>query len=268
MSDNYMVKFGNLTNPSVNILKEIKTIKSLGFDFAEIGIEASEDMPEILMKQKNEIITLLQRFNAPAIAHTAWYIELGTIYSGVRDAWLHECKKAIDITYILGIKKINFHTHARGLFNKKAKKTLLDNYVESMRELVAYAKKYEIKVMIENGAEKGEIRLYPDIKFILKNVPEVGFHLDVGHAYINGGINTIEGYINKFGDRIEHIHMHDNHGKSDEHLPIGKGNINYKKVIKLLKQINYDKTITIEVFTSKNDAIKSMNKIKRMWNEI
>jgi sugar phosphate isomerase/epimerase len=222
-------------------------------------------MPEILMKNKRQILNLLKKFNAPPIAHTSWYIELGTIYSGVRDAWIKECKKEIDTTYVLGIKKINFHSHSRGLFNKKAKNVLLDTYVKSMKELVIYAKRYEIKVMIENAAEKGEIKLYPEISYIVKNVPELGFLLDVGHAHINGGMKVIEKYIRKFGDRIEHIHMHDNHGKSDEHLPIGKGKTNYKKVVRLLKKIGYDKTITFEVFTSKNDAKKSMNKIKRLW---
>ena len=32
-------KFGLLTNPSIDIVKEIRDIYDLGFDYAEIGIE-------------------------------------------------------------------------------------------------------------------------------------------------------------------------------------------------------------------------------------
>ena len=32
-------KFGILTNPSINVVKEIKTISKLGFDFVEICFE-------------------------------------------------------------------------------------------------------------------------------------------------------------------------------------------------------------------------------------
>ena len=35
-------KFGLLTNPSIDILKEITDIYDLGFDYAEIGIEVPE----------------------------------------------------------------------------------------------------------------------------------------------------------------------------------------------------------------------------------
>lgn len=47
-------KFGNLTNPSVDILQEIKTIADFGFDFVEIGIEGPLGKPEILLKKKKK----------------------------------------------------------------------------------------------------------------------------------------------------------------------------------------------------------------------
>jgi sugar phosphate isomerase/epimerase len=35
--------------------------------------------------------------------------------------------------------------------------------------------------------------------------------------------------------RIIHVHLHDNHGKKDEHLSLGKGNIDWKKVLRKLQ---------------------------------
>ncbi len=51
----------------------------------------------------------------------------------------------------------------------------------------------------------------------------------------------------------------------DEHLPIGEGFIDHKMAIKTLKDIDYDKRITLEVFTNSNDAKSSADKLKAMW---
>ena len=72
-------------------------------------------------------------------------------------------------------------------------------------------------------------------------------------------------YIKTFRDRIIHIHWHDNHGKQDEHLPIGEGFIDHQNAVKGLKEIGYDRTITLEVFTNNNDARLSADKLKTMW---
>ena len=64
------------------------------------------------------------------------------------------------------------------------------------------------------------------------------------------------------------MHLHDNHGKYDEHLPLGKGNLKIKKIIKTLKKY-YDGTITIEVFSkNRKHVLQSRNKLKRTWNRI
>jgi sugar phosphate isomerase/epimerase len=75
-------------------------------------------------------------------------------------------------------------------------------------------------------------------------------------------------YLEAFGDRLAHVHMHDNHGKEDEHLPLGKGNIDTHKVIRLLKEVNYDRTITFEVFSSHADAVRSMRFFSKQWSKV
>jgi hypothetical protein len=41
-------KFGLLTNPSIDIVKEIKDIYDLGFDYTEIGIEVPEGNRQVI----------------------------------------------------------------------------------------------------------------------------------------------------------------------------------------------------------------------------
>jgi len=78
-------------------------------------------------------------------------------------------------------------------------------------------------------------------------------------------MQAIIDYIRTFREKIVHIHWHDNNGVYDEHLPIGEGLIDHKRVVKELKNINYNRTITLEVFTGKQDAKDSANKLKELW---
>ena len=43
------------------------------------------------------------------------------------------------------------------------------------------------------------------------------------------------------------------------------GLIDHQKTLKALRSIDYDRTITLEVFTNSNDAKSSANKLKTMW---
>ena len=55
----------------------------------------------------------------------------------------------------------------------------------------------------------------------------VGLTFDIGHANTNSQIFEFLADLKK----VIHVHLHDNKGKSDEHLQLGKGNINWKEVI-------------------------------------
>jgi sugar phosphate isomerase/epimerase len=50
--------------------------------------------------------------------------------------------------------------------------------------------------------------------------------LDTGHAHFSSGL-TLETWIRLLGDRLAHLHIHDNCGKDDEHLPPGRGKIDF-----------------------------------------
>lgn len=262
-----MVKFGCLTNPTKNILDEIKSIKKHGFDFVEIGIEWPEGSVEKLLKNRKKIIELLKKNDMFAIAHTAWWMDFSSSYPYVRKAWIKEAKRKIDVAKKLGINQITFHTHSRAMthFYRRYTQEVMKNFISSMKELVRYANRKNVQIQVENAGEIGEIVDFKLIKYIADNLPEIKIHLDVGHAFLFGGMKNIKKFILTFKDRIVHLHFHDNHGKKDEHLPIGKGKINYKTIVRLLKKIDYDKTITFEVFTSRKDAKKSMEKIKKLW---
>lgn len=79
-------------------------------------------------------------------------------------------------------------------------------------------------LVLENVYEKN-----PDeILMILDRLdPEtVGFCLDTGHQSAFGNV-SFEEWIGKTGSYIRQIHLHDNRGDRDDHLPLGKGSIDF-----------------------------------------
>ena len=72
----HMPSYGLLTNPSNEILSEIRKICDLNFDYVEIAIEGPEGNPNVINKKKYKISKLLQNFNHKAIGHTAYWLDL------------------------------------------------------------------------------------------------------------------------------------------------------------------------------------------------
>jgi len=258
-------KFGSLTNPTKDIVKEIQRVRRQGFDFVEIGIEPPNGLPEILFKKRGKIKRLLKQFKYPPIGHTSWWVEFGSHHELVRVGWVREGKRMIDVAKVLGVEMINFHGMSFGMVMGKARKKSLDNFAKSMRELVRYGKRKGVKVMLENVPDN-KLGEFQNFKYLTDHVKGLGVHLDVAHAFISGGMKDVVKYIRTFKDRIWHIHIHDNHGKEDEHLGLGKGKMNFARIVKELKNIKYNKTITFEVFTSNKDMLRSRERLKRLWN--
>ena len=68
------------------------------------------------------------------------------------------------------------------------------------------------------------------------------FTLDMGHSRLSQG--TAEA-IQLLGDAIGHIHLSDNFGEKDDHLPLGDGNYDYADYVGFLK--NFEHVITLEI---------------------
>jgi sugar phosphate isomerase/epimerase len=73
--------------------------------------------------------------------------------------------------------------------------------------------------------------------------------LDIGHANHAG-----YGADEMIFDSIKHIHIHDNFGDDDAHLPLGEGSIKLNDIVNTLESKNYDGIYILEV--NDYDSIK------------
>jgi sugar phosphate isomerase/epimerase len=134
--------------------------------------------------------------------------------------------------------------------------------VESIQTLTETAKKNGVTIAVENLPEKYGflMKSASDFqRFYTDSGLETGIVLDFGHANLEG---QIEGFLTKLPSKIVHIHVSDNHGETDQHLGLGYGKIDYKKIAAELKQTGFAGTIVIE---SVDHVQETLQKLKELF---
>jgi sugar phosphate isomerase/epimerase len=132
--------------------------------------------------------------------------------------------------------------------------------LETIRTLLKIANNYNVKIAIENVPEP-----YP---FLTKNIEDfkkfyeeldvdIGLVFDVGHANLN---KQMDQFLTVFGDKIVHIHAHDNRGGIDEHLGVGQGSVDWKSFADGLKRINFDKIVIVESVEHVEESVQKLSK--------
>jgi len=251
------MKLGAMNNPEKDVIKEIRSIGEMGFDVFELAVEGPRAYPESLEEMKRDLLDALSSYDMDLVAHLPWFFEIGHPYESVREAYLKETEKVLEISVSLGAEKLGLHINVpKGRFPDKLK-----GNIDSLKKVKSQADDLGIAVCVENY-DLGTFDL-EDFSKILDS--GVDFLWDIGHA--NMGLANHEDIFSflKFKDRLIHVHAHDNDGKDDQHLPIGSGRIGWKAVIKELKKV-YDGTITLEIHSQDRDYLKiSREKFIELW---
>jgi sugar phosphate isomerase/epimerase len=82
--------------------------------------------------------------------------------------------------------------------------------------------------------------------------------LDVAHASLRG--ETLR-FLERFRGRIGHVHISDNRGRIDEHLPLGGGLIDWKGTVEAIKSSAFDGWVVIESFTGIDESLRLLKRL-------
>lgn len=254
------MKIGFPNNPRKNILGEIEWIGKNGFDFVDLFLEEDKASPEKIDIPRTK--ELLQKYRLDATGHTAWYLPIGSPIKSLRDAAASEAMRYFEVFGKLEVKNVTIHANwPPGMFSPEEG---IKWQLESLRNLTEEARNCSINLMyepIDTLRDTAE-----NLAKILKKIPDLYLTLDLGHANLFG--KSVEEFIRDFYKRLKHVHLSDNKGWEDLHLPMGVGNIDWKKTLKILKKY-YDGTITLEVFSRDKDyVLLSKEKLRKLWEKL
>lgn len=255
------MRYGAMNNPMINIVEEIDIIADLGFDFIDLTMEPEETYSANI--DVDRIRRALDRTKLDIVGHTAWYLPVASAYPELRELAIQELERCLKLFRDLGARKMNMHPYIKVPLHEEG--WIIAQNIEALSRLSDLASTMDMKIVVENMPAFSRVSQF---KPIMEAVPNAELLLDVGHANLDTPYNRSEELLANFGDRLGHVHMSDNRGGHDDmHLPLGVGNVNWLKVVRMLKNAGYDQTITLEVFGDDEDyLVMSRDKIRMLWN--
>jgi len=228
------------------------------------NVEIIDEGPHSLDEERiREIRKISRERDLEISVHSPFIdIDIASLSDQIRQTSLKRLKKSISLSGELDSPIWVFHSGLENRLSRFYSDLSWEMNLKSVRELLAFAKQRNVQITIENGLATSSFllssvedfdRFYNDLR-----EEELGLTLDVGHANINGQIFR---FIDRYAEKIVHIHLHDNHGDSDEHLGVGRGNIDWAEVIQALYEKNYRGALIIE---SEKDIEYSLEKIRSL----
>ena len=250
--------FGAMNFPIKPVMSELQTISELGFDYFELTMDPPLAHHTLIREQRTELLEALERYQMKIACHLPTFLGLADLTKSIRDASVKEMTDSLEVAAELGVLKAVLHpwyiTGLGALVADQAREYGL----ESMAIIVERADQLGVDLCLENMFPRARSLTEPkDFEPVFERFPSLKLTLDTGHAHIGsrGGRRNLE-FMEQFADRIGHVHVSDNFGKEDSHLPIGAGTADFRRIVKALKATGYDQTMTLEVFSRDKDFLK------------
>ncbi|MBN1549928.1 sugar phosphate isomerase/epimerase [bacterium] len=257
------MKIGMMNHPGSSLAEEIQFASNLGFDFLDLTLEPPEASLDRLNAE--DVRHLMVQNNLELVGHTAWYLPLDSPFESIRKSAVDIVLDQLNFFKKIGTTHVSIHmgfSYPHKFFKYTVKYSLWEKTIET---LLKKANDLEITLMLENTLNTADHhRVMNDL---FKQFPELAFHLDIGHANLNTQVNLTPYFLQKYKNRLCHVHLSDNFGGNrDLHLPICSGSIPYANIISQLKKSGYDGSITLEIFSSERQYLRLSREILRcMW---
>ena len=175
-------------------------------------------------------------------------LTIGVVPRETRAARVAHIKKASDFARRCGIPAVQTHC---GFIPENPNDILYKETVEAIRDIAAYCKRNDQNLRYETGQET-PITLVRTIQDV--GADNQGVNFDLANLILYGKANPVDA-IEVLGPYVQGIHAKDGLWPTDpkrlgEEVPIGKGRVDFPRIIARLKEIGYSGAVTIERETS------------------
>ncbi len=249
--------FTPLNAEMVDLNEVFKLASELKLHHVELSFDMHELLPDLQNPQR--VNELSRATGIGTTVHLSYVdLNLASKFPGVRENSVARSNRGLEYAQSVNAHCAVLHTGlvplrhpiVLGLANEQLKQSLTE-----IKPLVPVA--------IENLALDGYdlLRGPSELEAVTKHAgANFGNTLDFGHALVEGcstefkegvgagGLANGEARLQSYQtglSNILHLHLHDNDGISDQHLPVGAGSINWEAHKKFLQ--NFTGTITLEV---------------------
>lgn len=190
---------------------------------------------------------------------------IGISYDNIDCLLIEAVRKRMDLTRGV-VEKLKpdtlvIHSGVGHVETKNETGRWLDAVTGFWREEMKFYKRLGTRVVLENTVEKTP-ELLAKVAEIL-NDESFGLCLDTGHANLTSDLK-LSGWVKGMGRWLRHVHLHDNNGKEDEHLPVGEGNIDFAELFGTLSGTAPDVTLSLEVGAAPGAVMKNLRAVREL----
>ena len=171
-------------------------------------------------------------------------LTIGLVPRETRAARIAHIKKASDFAKQCGIQAVQTHC---GFIPENPNDPVYKETILAMKEVVGYCKNNGQNFRYETGQET-PITLVRAIEDV--GLDNQGVNFDLANLILYGKANPVDA-IELLGPYVQGIHAKDglfptNPRELGKEVPIGKGKVDFPRIIERLKQLNYRGAVTIE----------------------
>lgn len=258
------MRIGAMNDPRRPLLDEIQWIADSGFDYIDLTIEA----PQAALESTDwrVIAAALNDAELDVICHAAPYYPIETPSPLVRQAALDELRRTIDAAAILGASVCTTHFRRWPIY--LSDQAGYEYYRQLFDILIRHGEQQNIEVALENSSDNRHQLKY--FREIFHRVPNLKLLLDIGHGNVETAASITRDMLFALADRLVHVHLSDNDGHGDDHLPIGAprhGGIDFMHELRTLRSFSYNGSITLEVFGERRWLAASADLLREKWEQ-
>lgn len=184
----------------------------------------------------------------------------GALDPKIRRASADRLRQVFDLAPDFKPRAIVCHPSFDGRYYVSTEALWLENSIAVWQPFLALAEAMNTLISLENVYET-DPNLLEALLGSLRS-PHICFCFDTGHfnAFATA---PLEDWINRLGPLTGQLHLHDNHGITDEHLPPGEGNFPFGDLLQKLRDMGRRPIITLEAH-SEQHLRRSLENIKTM----
>ena len=171
-------------------------------------------------------------------------VTIGVVPRETRTARVAHIKKGSDFARQCGIPAVQTHC---GFIPENPNEALYKETVETIRDIAEYCKRNGQNLRYETGQETPItlVRTMQDV-----GTENQGVNFDLANLILYGKANPVDA-IELLGPYVQGIHAKDGMWPTDpkrlgEEVPIGKGKVDFPRIISRLKELDYRGAVTIE----------------------
>lgn len=262
------MRYGAMNFPVLPVVSEIETFAGLGFDYLELTMDPPLAHHGRLREEREAIVDALRHHGLGLVCHLPTFVLTADLTESLRLASVGEMLASLEVAADLGAEKAVLHPSPVSGLGGLVPEMFRSLAFDFLARMVERAGELGMMLCLENmfprygfaieAEEFGEIfTLFSSLRMTL----------DAAHAHIDGGKGRrLRQLLERCGARIAHLHLSDNSGKRDEHLELGKGNLDCPGLVRQLRAIGYDATVTLEVFDRDRQALaNSLRRLQRLF---